>query len=116
MKPPFTYFGGKTRIADRIAALLPAHPPAGMKVIVAGRPNPPIPDDVPDGHPLRDPDIVRLLGDSGNVSPELASPSVAVAANTLPKCACAARAAPMYRRSICDTHFAARRSSGRNRH
>ena len=26
-----------------------------MRVIVAGRPNPPIPDDVPDWHPLRDP-------------------------------------------------------------
>ena len=25
MKPPFTYFGGKTSIAPQIAALLPAH-------------------------------------------------------------------------------------------
>ena len=25
MKPPITYFGGKTRIADQIAALLPPH-------------------------------------------------------------------------------------------
>jgi hypothetical protein len=47
-----------------IAALLPADPPAGMRVIVAGRPNPPIPDDVPDWHPLRDPGIIRLLADS----------------------------------------------------
>jgi hypothetical protein len=35
-----------------------------MKVIVAGRPNPPIPDDVPDWHPLRDPSIVRPLAES----------------------------------------------------
>ena len=50
MKPPFTYFGGKTAIADRIAALLPPHehyvepfagslavllakPPAGMETV-----------------------------------------------------------------------------------
>ena len=44
-----------------IAALLPAEPPAGMRIIVAGRPDPPIPKDVPAGHPLRDPRIVRLL-------------------------------------------------------
>ena len=50
--------------AHSIAGLLPADPPAGMRVIVAGRPNPPIPDDVPDWHPLRDPGIVRLLQDS----------------------------------------------------
>jgi hypothetical protein len=47
--------------AYSIAALLPAEPPAGMRVVVAGRPNPPIPSDVPDGHPLRDPAIVRVL-------------------------------------------------------
>ena len=47
--------------AHSIAGLLPADPPAGMRVIVAGRPNPPIPDDVPDWHPLRDPGIIRLL-------------------------------------------------------
>jgi hypothetical protein len=50
--------------AHSIAALLPGRPPAGMRVVVAGRPNPPIPDDVPDWHPLRDPGIIRLLGDS----------------------------------------------------
>lgn len=44
-----------------IAGLLPADPPYGMRLIVAGRPNPPIPDDVPDWHPLRDPAIVRPL-------------------------------------------------------
>jgi hypothetical protein len=47
--------------AHSIAALLPACPPAGMRVIVAGRPNPPIPSDVPQDHPLRDPAIVRAL-------------------------------------------------------
>ena len=50
--------------AHSIAGLLPPDPPAGMRVIVAGRPNPPIPDDVPDWHPLRDPAIIRLLSDS----------------------------------------------------
>src|SRR5262249_29074292 len=50
--------------AYSIAGLLPADPPAGMRIVGAGRPNPPIPDDVPDWHPLRDPGIVRLLADS----------------------------------------------------
>ncbi len=50
--------------AHSIAALLPANPPAGMRVVVAGRPNPPIPDDVPAWHPLHDPGIVRLLARS----------------------------------------------------
>jgi hypothetical protein len=35
-----------------------------MRVVVAGRPNPPIPDDVPDWHPLRDLRIIRGLSDS----------------------------------------------------
>ncbi|MFJ2153194.1 hypothetical protein ACIOHB_31085 [Streptomyces microflavus] len=47
--------------AYSIAALLPARPPAGLRVIVAGRPHPPIPADVPEHHPLRDPGIVRRL-------------------------------------------------------
>jgi energy-coupling factor transporter ATP-binding protein EcfA2 len=47
-----------------IAGLLPADPPAGMRVIVAGRPNPPVPDDVPDWHPLRNPAIARPLAAS----------------------------------------------------
>ncbi|MEU0349067.1 hypothetical protein ABZ302_20040 [Streptomyces sp. NPDC006237] len=44
-----------------IAALLPARPPGGMRVVVAGRLAPPLPADVPDHHPLRDPATVRLL-------------------------------------------------------
>ncbi|GAB3898527.1 hypothetical protein GCM10029964_083050 [Kibdelosporangium lantanae] len=44
-----------------IAALLPAKPPSGMKVVVAGRPNPPMPQDVDRDHPLRDPGIVHPL-------------------------------------------------------
>jgi hypothetical protein len=36
-----------------IAALLPALPVAGMRVVVSARPHPPIPTDVPDDHPLR---------------------------------------------------------------
>ncbi|MGH3220780.1 MAG: hypothetical protein ACRDPY_19135 [Streptosporangiaceae bacterium] len=51
--------------AHSIAALLPASPPAGMRIVVAGRPDPPIPDDVPGWHPLRDPGIVRSLDPSG---------------------------------------------------
>jgi hypothetical protein len=47
--------------ARSIAALLPGVPPAGMRVIVAGRLNPPVPDDVPDWHPLRDQGIIRPL-------------------------------------------------------
>ena len=47
--------------AHSIAGLLPADPPAGMRVIVTGRPDPPVPDDVPDRHPLRDPAIIRPL-------------------------------------------------------
>ena len=47
-----------------IAGLLPADPPSGMRVIVAGRQNPPVPDDVPDWHPLRDPAIIRPLSAS----------------------------------------------------
>ena len=44
-----------------IAALLPARPPPGLRVIVAGRSDPSVPDDVPNDHPLRDPGIVRTL-------------------------------------------------------
>jgi hypothetical protein len=51
----------KQRRRPSIASLLPERPPGGMRVIVSGRPNPPIPDDVPDGHPLLDPAIVRDL-------------------------------------------------------
>jgi hypothetical protein len=32
-----------------------------MRVIVAGRPNPPVPGDVPDWHPLRKPQFIRPL-------------------------------------------------------
>jgi hypothetical protein len=36
-----------------IAALLPARPPPGVRVLVASRPHPPLPGDVDDDHPLR---------------------------------------------------------------
>lgn len=52
------------RDAHSIAALLPARPAAGTRVIVAGRLNPPIPFDVGSGHPLREPAIVRELAPS----------------------------------------------------
>jgi tetratricopeptide (TPR) repeat protein len=47
--------------AHSIAGLLPGDPPAEMRVIVTGRANPPVPDDVPDWHPLRDKAIIRPL-------------------------------------------------------
>lgn len=49
------------RDSHSVAALLPAEPAADMRVIIAGRPDPPIPGDVPDHHPLRDPAILRPL-------------------------------------------------------
>ncbi|MEU0027478.1 hypothetical protein [Streptomyces sp. NPDC006335] len=44
-----------------VAALLPRVPPAGMRVVVTSRPSPPVPDDVPDDHPLRARDVIRTL-------------------------------------------------------
>ncbi|NUT92415.1 MAG: hypothetical protein HOY78_10325 [Saccharothrix sp.] len=41
--------------AHSVAALLPVTPPPGLRLIVSGRPHPPVPFDVPDRHPLRDP-------------------------------------------------------------
>ena len=52
--------------AHSIAGLLPGDPPAGMRVIVAGRRDPPVPDDVPGWHPLRDPAVIRPLDASGH--------------------------------------------------
>ncbi|MFC9393396.1 hypothetical protein ACFTWS_09565 [Streptomyces sp. NPDC057027] len=46
--------------AHSIAALLPYDLP----VVVSGRLNPPLPADVPEDHPLRDPAIVRVLAPS----------------------------------------------------
>ncbi|WP_199514286.1 hypothetical protein [Nucisporomicrobium flavum] len=47
--------------AASIAAVLPAEPPDGVRIVVSARLNPPIPGDVPDHHPLRDEAIVELL-------------------------------------------------------
>ncbi|TDT28142.1 hypothetical protein EV562_115153 [Streptomyces sp. BK208] len=44
-----------------IAALLPRVPPHGMRILVAGRPHPPVPGDVPADHPLRTTRIDRRL-------------------------------------------------------
>ena len=49
-----------------VASLLPKHCDFGMKVIVASRPDPDIPLDVPADHPLRDPRIVRSLAPSSH--------------------------------------------------
>ena len=54
----------KPRRRPSIASLLPERPPSGMRVIVSGRPDPPVPDDVPDGHPLLDAGVVRELAPS----------------------------------------------------
>ncbi|WP_165939927.1 DUF7779 domain-containing protein [Saccharopolyspora aridisoli] len=47
--------------AHSIAALLPTHPPRGLRIIVADRPNSAFPADVPAHHSLRVPGIVRPL-------------------------------------------------------
>ncbi|MEV8438267.1 hypothetical protein AB0425_12885 [Actinosynnema sp. NPDC051121] len=47
--------------AYSIAALLPRRPPSGTRVVVSARPDPPVPGDVPDDHPLRADGIVRDL-------------------------------------------------------
>ena len=52
--------------AHSIAALLPAVPPSDMRIVVSGRPNPPVPEDVPPWHPLRDHGIVRRLAASAH--------------------------------------------------
>ncbi|MFD3677087.1 hypothetical protein [Streptomyces sp. NPDC058613] len=44
-----------------IASVLPAQPTGGLRVILAGRLHPHVPEDVPPHHPLRDPGIVRHL-------------------------------------------------------
>ncbi|GAA3919262.1 hypothetical protein GCM10023084_81890 [Streptomyces lacrimifluminis] len=44
-----------------VAGLLPAEPPHGMRVVVSGRLNPPLPCDVAADHPLRDGSAVRTL-------------------------------------------------------
>jgi hypothetical protein len=54
------------RDGHSIAALLPALLPGNTRVIVAGRPDPPVPFDVPRWHPLRDRRIVRRL----DISPQ----------------------------------------------
>ena len=50
--------------ARSIAGLLPPRPPAGVRIVVAGRADPAIPDDVVAWHPLRDPRTVRPLTSS----------------------------------------------------
>lgn len=47
-----------------IAALLPAQPLGGMRVVVTSRHDPPLPGDVPSGHPLLDPAVQRFLASS----------------------------------------------------
>ncbi|MEV4015634.1 hypothetical protein AB0J35_34535 [Nonomuraea angiospora] len=47
--------------AYSIAALLPVRPPTNVRFVATGRPNPPVPPDVPDDHPLRERAVVRRL-------------------------------------------------------
>jgi hypothetical protein len=49
-----------------VAALLPGNPPAGVRIILAGRPAPPVPADVAAWHPLNSPEIVRPLPESAH--------------------------------------------------
>ncbi len=51
--------------AESIAALLPHDPPAGIRVVEAGRQDPPISGDVPVWHRLRELGIIRPLARSG---------------------------------------------------
>jgi tetratricopeptide (TPR) repeat protein len=48
-------------LGTSIAAALPACPPTGIRILVGGRPNPRLPADVPDDHPLRDTAVLRAL-------------------------------------------------------
>jgi hypothetical protein len=50
--------------AYSIAAMLPVEPCPALRIIVAGRPEPPVPDDVPADHPLRDGGVVRKMSKS----------------------------------------------------
>ncbi|XVV09940.1 trypsin-like peptidase domain-containing protein [Actinoplanes sp. CA-131856] len=43
-----------------IASLLPARPGPGLKIVVAGRPHPPVPGDVPGHHPLHRCPVIEL--------------------------------------------------------
>ncbi|CAL9458872.1 hypothetical protein SUDANB95_02579 [Actinosynnema sp. ALI-1.44] len=54
--------------AHSIAALLPAELPAGLRAVVSSRPQPPIPPDVPEHHPLRDAGIARTLAPSAKAT------------------------------------------------
>ncbi|WP_319727932.1 hypothetical protein [Streptomyces sp. MB09-01] len=47
-----------------VAGLLPAAPPHGMRIVVSGRLNPPLPRDVPADHPLHGVDVARTLAPS----------------------------------------------------
>ncbi len=58
--------------SNSIAALLPSRQVPGLRVVIAGRPDPPIPADVPDGHCLRDPSIVRILDKSPQAQANMA--------------------------------------------
>ncbi|MFD6432087.1 hypothetical protein [Streptomyces venezuelae] len=49
-----------------IAAMLPRVLPHGMRVVVASRPHPPVPGDVPGGHPLRTAQIDHWLEPSAH--------------------------------------------------
>ena len=45
-----------------VLSLLPRHPPRGLRVLLSGRPHPPVPDDVDEDHPARACRIRSLAG------------------------------------------------------
>jgi hypothetical protein len=49
-----------------IAGVLPVSPPAGMRIIVASRPSPPLPADVGANHPLCERRVIRQLSASSH--------------------------------------------------
>ena len=55
---------GIERDGYSIAALLPTHPVAGMRVVVSSRGHPPLPHEMSKHHPLRDPDVFWPLSPS----------------------------------------------------
>ncbi|MGY0462883.1 hypothetical protein ACW14Y_21920 [Kitasatospora sp. cg17-2] len=57
--------GAPPAATGSIAALLPADPPANVRIVVSSRLSGPLPADVPDGHPLRLRECLRplLIGD-----------------------------------------------------
>lgn len=72
--------GVRGPVPNSIAALLPASPSAGMRIIVAARAHWQIPDDVAGDHQLRNPQILRLRPQRQAVEEPSEAPQVAATA------------------------------------